>query len=162
MPTLTALFAPTVNSYKRLVPGSWASTAVSWGVDNRTAALRLIGDMPASFRLEHRVPGADANPYLALAAMVAAGLYGIEHRLPLHTPPVQGNAYDVPTLPPLPRTLAEATAALREGAAFAKTLFGEAFVEHFIATREWECRQVESGDRMAVSDAERMRYLELV
>ena len=162
LPTLLPLFAPTVNSYKRLVPGSWASTSVSWGIDNRTAALRVIGRTPDAFRLEHRVPGADANPYLALAAMVAAGLYGIEHGLPLRTPPVRGNAYDVATFPPLPHSLAEATAALREGAAFAKTLFGEAFVEHFIATREWECRQIKSDDRMAVSDEERARYLELV
>ncbi len=162
LPTLLPLFAPTVNSYKRLVPGSWASTSVSWGIDNRTAALRLVGDTPDSFRLEHRVPGADANPYLALAAMVAAGLYGIEHELTLDTPAVTGNAYGVATLPPLARTLQEATAEMRKGAAFAKTLFGDAFVEHFIATREWECRQLESGDRMAVSDGERDRYLELV
>ena len=159
LPHVLPLLAPTVNSYKRLVPGSWAATAVGWGVDNRTAALRLVGDTPGAFRLEHRVPGADANPYLALAAMVAAGLYGIEHALALEHEPIAGNAYETPGLSPLPRTLAEATARMSDdGAAFAKTLLGEPFVEHFLRTRDWELRRWQS----AVTDWERERYLEII
>ena len=88
---LTLCFAPNVNSYKRFVAGSFAPTAVAWGVDNRTCALRVVGDGP-SVRVETRVPGGDVNPYLAVAALLAAGLHGIEHELPLE-PPVTGNAY---------------------------------------------------------------------
>ena len=158
LPLLMPLLAPNINSYKRYVPGSWAATALSWGVDNRTAALRVVGNSASSLRLEHRVPGADANPYLALAAMVAAGVYGIEHELPLEMAPLQGNAYTQTDLRPLPRSLAEATELLRAETAFAKTLFGAPLVEHLLQTRDWECRQHQA----AVTDWELRRYFELV
>ena len=162
LPHVLPLYAPTVNSYKRLVPGSWAATTATWGRDNRTTALRLLGN-----RLETRVPGADANPYLALAAAVASGLDGIERgRTP--PPPVAGDAYAAPVAgahPPLPRTLAEATAALRARAAEVAALLGAdaarpagALVDHFVRTREWECAR----HRAAVTDWERRRYLEAV
>ena len=157
LPRLAPLWAPNVNSYKRLVPGSWAATSVSWGVDNRTAAVRIVGGGPASYRLELRLPGADANPYLALAASVAAGLYGIRKELPLSLKPVTGDAYEATGLTPLPRDLGESVRAMREAHDFAAELLGEAFVGHFLRTREWELRQA----RAAVTDWERRRYLEL-
>ena len=164
LPRLLPLFAPNVNSYKRLVRGSWAATAVGWGIDNRTAALRLIGDDPGSFRIEHRVPGADANPYLALAAMVAAGLDGIERELPLAHAPIVGSAYGRDELEPLPTTLAEANARMREHTAYATRLLGEGFVEHFLATRDWEARQApaETDGRDQISTWELQRYLEII
>ena len=91
MRELTLCYAPNINSYKRYVPGSFAPTSVRWGPDNRTCALRLVGH-GSSLRVENRVPGGDVNPYLAVAAMIAAGLHGIDHELPLE-PPVTGNAY---------------------------------------------------------------------
>ncbi|MGH7003717.1 MAG: glutamine synthetase family protein, partial [Alphaproteobacteria bacterium] len=92
MPELLAMVAPTVNSYRRLIPGFWAPTVATWGVDNRTTALRVIPGSEKSTRVEYRVAAADANPYLALAAAVAAGLWGIENKLKLGEP-VKGNAY---------------------------------------------------------------------
>ncbi len=91
MRELALCYAPNINSYKRYVPGSFAPTSVRWGPDNRTCALRLVGHGP-SLRVENRVPGGDVNPYLAVAAMIAAGLHGIDHELPLE-PPMTGNAY---------------------------------------------------------------------
>ena len=82
LPDILPLFAPTVNSYKRLVEGAWAPTRVNWGLDNRTTALRVIAGSAKSTRLETRVNGSDSNPYLAMAAALASGLYGIEHKLP--------------------------------------------------------------------------------
>ena len=93
MPEFAALVAPTINSYRRLVPGLWAPTEASWGIDNRTCALRAIAGAAKAQRVEYRVPGADANPYLALAAAVASGLHGIRHELE-PPPPVDGNAYE--------------------------------------------------------------------
>jgi glutamine synthetase len=155
MPHIMPMYAPTVNSYKRLVKGSWAAVSVSWGIENRTAALRVIPDPARSLRLETRIPGADANPYLAVAASLASGLYGIKHRLPLHLPPVQGSAYEQSNLQALPSTLGEATQVMRKSK-LAHELFGAEFAEHFLQTREWEweqyCRQV--------SDWERRRYFE--
>ena len=92
MRELTLCYAPNINSYKRYVPGSFAPTSVRWGPDNRTCALRLVGH-GHSLRVENRTPGGDVNPYLAVAAMIAAGLHGIDHELPLE-PPVTGNAYN--------------------------------------------------------------------
>lgn len=155
LPYILPLFAPTVNSYKRLVTGSWAAVSVSWGLDNRTTALRVIGTSPAATRLETRVPGADANPYLALAAAVAAGLYGIRHGLRLEQPQTQGNEYDQTGNRRLPTTLAAATAAMRESE-LPRELFGAAFVDHYVRTREWECRQYDQ----AVTDWELKRYFE--
>src|SRR5439155_26903652 len=92
-PEWTASAGPTVNSYKRLVPAVWAPTTATWGIDNRTAALRVVaGASPKSTRVEYRLPGADINPYLAIAASLASGLHGIENRL-LPPGPCRGNAY---------------------------------------------------------------------
>ena len=110
---LTLCFAPNVNSYKRFVPGSFAPTAVAWGVDNRTCALRVVGDGP-SVHVETRVPGGDVNPYVAVAALLAAGLHGIEHELPLE-PPVTGNAY-AGDAPRVPSTLTAATELFEQSA----------------------------------------------
>ncbi len=152
------LFAPNVNSYRRLVPGYWAPTSAFWGVDNRTAAIRAISGSPKSQRVEFRVPGADANPYLAVAAIFAAGFYGIEHQIEPQDP-VSGNAYQM-TPPPeltLPRSLWEAAQRFRASDA-ARSCFGDDFVEHFAATREWEETQFQSY----VTDWERKRYFEII
>ncbi len=154
MRELTAMFCPTINSYKRLVPGTWAPTNVTWGIDNRTTALRAILTGPKGTRVEHRLPGADANPYLSLAASLASGLYGIEQRVEL--PAATANAYETDA-PPLPRSLEEATEAFRSSSA-AKAYFSEEFVEHYAATRDWEVRQ----QRKAVTDWELERYFEII
>ena len=158
LPRLLALYAPTVNSYKRLAPGSWAPTHVSWGVDNRTAAVRVVRGASAT-RIELRVPGADANPYLVAAAALASGLYGIAEALPLELPALRGNAYaHAAGLTPLATHLAAATEALRRHRDGAAELLGAPFVDHFLRTRDWEWRRSEA----AVTDWERARYLELV
>jgi glutamine synthetase len=156
LPEVLPLLAPNVNSYKRLVDGFWAPTRVSWGLDNRTVACRVLAGSVKATRLEARVGGADVNPYLLVAAWLAAGLYGIEHRLELG-PPTQGSAYVDDTAARLPRTLGEATEGFARSEV-ARELFGEAFVDHFARTREWEWRQF--GE--AVSDWELRRYLEII
>ena len=158
MPRLLALYAPTVNSYTRLVPGSWAPTHVGWGVDNRTAAVRVVPTTGAA-RIETRVPGADANPYLAAAAAIASGLDGIARALPLELPPLRGNAYALADgLEPLATNLAAATAELARHRDAVAELLGATFVEHYVRTREWEWRRYEA----AVTDYERARYLEII
>jgi glutamine synthetase len=154
MQELSAVFCPTINSYKRTVPGAWAPVSSTWGVDNRTTAVRAIPGHKKSTRVELRLTGADINPYLAMAASLAAGLDGIEHKLELPPPTVKGYAGDAP---PLPRTLAEATALFRQSRV-AREWLGEEFVDHFASTREWEVRQYEK----AVTDWELSRYLESV
>lgn len=150
------LYCPTVNSYKRTVPGYWAPTSVTWGIENRTTALRAIrGLQPGAMRMEHRLPGSDANPYLALAGGLAAGLYGIEREIQ-PSAPVRGSAYESDAAP-LPRSLEEAADRFRHSAA-ARKLLGEEFVSHFAATREWEARQY----RQAVTDWELRRYFEVI
>ncbi len=156
LPALMPLFAPNVNSYKRYVPGSWAATRANWGVDNRTVALRVIPGSPTSTRLETRVPGADANPYLAVAAALAAGLYGIERQLPLEDAPVAGSAYAQQIGLPLPNNLGAATGAMNASEEVA-ALLGRPFTEHFVRTRAWEWEQ----SLAAVTDWELRRYLEL-
>ncbi len=158
MPELLAMFAPTINSYTRLIPGFWAPTDATWGVENRTTALRVIPGSEASQRVEFRLGSADANPYLAMAAAIASGLWGIEQRLE-PDPPVAGNAYDRqhPPHQALPRTLWDAAQRLR-GCAAARDLFGDDFVEHFAATREWEERQF----RRHITDWELDRYFEII
>jgi glutamine synthetase len=156
MPEFAALACPTVNSYKRLVPGVWAPTNATWGIDNRTTALRVVaGPSPKSARVEYRLTGADINPYIAIAASLASGLYGIEKRL---TPPqpVAGSAYATDA-PELPRSLDEATRRLKQSHA-ARELLGEEFIDHYIRTREWEVRQSER----AVTDWELERYFEII
>lgn len=151
------MYAPTVNSYKRFVPGSWASTSVSWGVDNRTTALRVISGSEESARLETRVPGADANPYLSMAAALASGLYGIENRLTLDTPKTQGNEYSNIDSRSLPENLKDATSQMKSSG-IAAELFGGTFVDHFVYTREWEWEQFSKR----VTDWELKRYFEII
>ncbi|HXH04328.1 MAG TPA: glutamine synthetase [Candidatus Competibacteraceae bacterium] len=158
MPEFLALVAPTVNSFSRLIPGYWAPTNATWGAENRTCALRVIGGSPKSQRVEYRVAAADGNPYLVLAAALASGLWGIEHKLePL--PAMQGNAYaqQPPAEFDLPRTLMEAAQRLRRSEA-ARAAFGDAFIEHYAATREWEEREF----RRHVTDWELNRYFEII
>lgn len=157
LPDLVAFFAPTVNSYKRLVDGFWAPTKPTWGLDNRTVACRVIPGSSKSTRLELRVPGSDVNPYLAIAAALGAGLWGIERGLTLDQPATVGSAYADDTVERLPRTLQEATARLAESKV-ARELFGEAFVEHYVSTREWEWQKY--GE--AVTDWELRRYFEVI
>jgi glutamine synthetase len=158
MPELLAMVASTVNSYSRLIPGFWAPTHATWGVENRTCALRVIPGGPASQRVEYRIAAADINPYLAIAAALGSGLYGIEHRME-PDPMVAGNAYaqSFPAERSLPRTLTEASEWLAKSRA-ARELFGEEFVEHFAASREWEDREF----RRAITDWELARYFEII
>lgn len=158
MPELLCLVAPTINSYTRLIPGFWAPTVSTWGVENRTCALRVIPGSPKSQRVEFRVAAADANPYLALAAALAAGLAGIEQELEPGLP-VVGNAYEqqFPERLALPTTLWEAAQRLK-GSRAARDWFGDPFVEHFAATREWEEREF----RKAITDWELARYFEII
>jgi glutamine synthetase len=149
---LTLLLAPNVNSYKRFAVGSFAPTAVAWGVDNRTCALRVVGH-GASRRVECRLAGADVNPYLAISALIAGGLHGIDHDLPLE-PPFEGNAY-VSDKPRVPSTLREASE-LFGATPVAREAFGEEVVEHYLNNARVE---LESFDA-AVTDWERYRGFE--
>jgi glutamine synthetase len=157
LPFILPMYAPTVNSYKRLVEGAWAPTTVTWGIDNRTTALRALPGSAMSTRLETRVVGSDANPYLAMAACLASGLYGIRKGLKLETPATKGSGYADKGLGMLPRNLWEATQAMK-GSALAAELLGEAFVDHFARTREWEWRQFSRE----VTDWELRRYFEII
>ena len=157
LPEILPFFAPTVNSYKRLVDGFWAPTKVTWGIDNRTTALRVIPGSAKSTRLETRVPGADVNPYLALAAAIASGLYGVEKKMSLEHVAITGSAYHEKDAERLPRNLYEATMRLSQSKV-AHELFGEAFVEHFVQTRLWEWRQFQDS----VTNWELQRYFEII
>ncbi len=158
MPQILAMVASTVNSYSRLVPGFWAPTAASWGVENRTCALRAILGSNKSQRVEYRIAAADINPYIALAAALGSGLWGIENQVE-PSAPVVGNAYDQKFADELslPATLIQAAANLHASSA-ARELFGDAFVEHFAASREWEEREF----RKHVTDWEMQRYFEII
>jgi glutamine synthetase len=158
LPELLAMVCSTINSYRRLVPGMWAPTASNWGVENRTTAIRVIPAGPQAQRSEYRIAPADANPYLAQAAALASGLRGIEERLELPDP-ILGNAYEDAdaTSNPLPTSLREASARLR-GSTMARESFGDAFVEHFAATRDWEDRE----SSKAVTDWDLARYFEII
>jgi len=157
LPELLVMFAPTVNSYKRLVDGFWAPTRPTWGVDNRTVAARVIPGSPSSTRLELRVPGADVNPHLVVAASMAAGLWGVERGLDLDQPATVGSGYDDTTVARFPRNLMEATRLFADSVEV-RGLLGDAFVDHFAATREWEWRQFQD----AVTDWELRRYFEII
>ena len=158
MPEVLCMIAPTVNSYSRMVPGFWAPTDASFGRDNRTTALRVIPGSESSQRVEHRLGAADANPYLALAAALGSGLIGIEQQWEPENE-IVGNAYEqsLPAHLALPRTLWDAAQALKNSAT-ARDLFGDAFVDHFAASREWEERQF----RQHVTDWELRRYFEII
>jgi glutamine synthetase len=151
------MYWPTVNSYKRLVDGFWAPVKPTWGLDNRTASFRVIAGSPKSTRLETRCPGADMNPYLATAAVLAAGLSGLEKNLKLTTEPIHGTNQGAENIPRAPRTLIETTRNFRNSK-LARDWFGDDFVDHFAATREWEWRQWLD----AVTDWELKRYFEII
>jgi len=158
MPELLAMVAPTVNSYSRLIPGFWAPTDSAWSVDNRTCALRVIPGSAKSQRVEYRVGAADANPYIILSAALASGLWGIENKVEPE-PVVEGNAYAMkfPETLTLPRTLWDAAQRLK-ASAMAREWFGEEFVYHFAASREWEEREF----RRHITDWELERYFEII
>ncbi|TVQ68086.1 MAG: glutamine synthetase [Balneolaceae bacterium] len=157
LPSLLPMYAPTVNSFKRFREGSWASTTVSWGVDNRTTAFRVIHASQKEMRIENRVPGSDLNPYLAMAASLASGLYGIENKLELNIPPTKGNEYEKVEGIRLPGNLREAIREMKRSE-LPSLFFGWEFADHFIASREWEAEQSEK----AVTDWERRRYFEII
>jgi len=165
MPEFMALYAPTINSYKRYIEGTWTPLNTTWGIDNRTCAVRVINNGRRAIRLENRVPGSDANFYLVFSALLASGLYGIERKLEL-PPRIDGSAYNPANLAagiaqgqilPLARNLSSATD-LFEKSEIAKEYLGADFVEHFTATRHWEIQEYER----AVTNWERRRYLELI
>lgn len=149
---LTLLYAPNINSYKRFAKGSFAPTAVAWGRDNRTCAVRVVGH-GESRRFELRLPGADVNPYLALAGMIAAGLHGLDAELELE-PPLEGNAY-ASDKPVVPATLAAARE-LFASSEVARRAFGEEVVAHYVNAADVELRAYEA----AVTDWERVRGFE--
>ena len=152
MREFTLLYAPNINSYKRFVEGSFAPTAVAWGHDNRSCALRVVGH-GHGMRVENRVPGGDVNQYLAVAGMLASGLYGIEHELELGDP-ITGNAY-ISDVERVPTTLREA-ADLFEQSALAREVFGDDVVEHFVHAARVEVAAYDA----AVTDWERIRGFE--
>ena len=152
---LSLFLAPTVNSYKRYQPGTFAPTGIAWSWDNRTAGFRVVGGGP-SLRVECRVPGADANPYLAYAALFAAGLEGVEQRI--EPPPAfEGDVYQAENLPQVPRDLSAAIDAL-DGSRFARATFGDAVVDHYLHFARTELVAVERR----VTDVERARYFERI
>ncbi|MCU0950055.1 MAG: glutamine synthetase [Burkholderiaceae bacterium] len=154
---LAPMFWPTVNSYKRLVDGFWAPVKPTWAIDNRTASFRVIPGSPKSTRLETRCPGADVNPYLAVAALLAAGLHGVEKKLKLSAAPITGTNQGSEHIARAPRSLRETTDVFRRSE-LARDWFGDDFVDHFAATRDWEWRQWQD----AVTDWERCRYFEII
>ena len=158
MPELCAMYAQTVNAYSRMVPGFWAPTDATWGVENRTTALRVVHGSPTSQRVEFRLGSADANPYIALAAALGSGLMGIEQKLEPE-PQVTGNAYEqsFPRHLALPETLDQAADRLA-GSDTARQLFGDRFVNHYVGTRTWESREF----RKHISDWELQRYFEII
>jgi glutamine synthetase len=151
---LFAFYAPYPASYKRYVPGSFAPTGIAWSHDNRTAGFRIVGEGP-SLRIECRAPGADANPYLAFAATLAAGLDGIENKIE-PPPPFEGDVYAARELPHVPHTLNESIAAL-ESSAFARQAFGDDVIDHYLHFFKTEQRKFDS----VVTDWERRRYFEM-
>lgn len=157
LPELLPLCAPTTNSYKRLVEGYWAPTRMNWGLDNRTTALRIIPTGKKSTRIETRVTGSDTNPYLAMSACLAAGLYGIENNLSLEQALIKGNGYEDKKNRKLASSLSEATEIFKNSS-IANQLLGEDFVQHFAMTREWEAEQEDHQD----PTWELRRYFEII
>ena len=158
MPELLSMIAPTCNAYTRLIPGFWAPTQATWGVDNRTCALRAITGSAAAQRVEYRVTAADINPYIALAAAIGSGLWGIEHKIE-PTEPIVGNAY-AETLPEafgFPRDLYAAAQRLKDSKA-ARELFGDVFVDHYAMTRTHEADE----QLKAITDWQLHRYFEII
>jgi len=157
MPQVLPMVCSTINAFRRLVPGMWAPTSASWGIENRTTAIRAIPAGPKGTRSEYRLGPADANPYLGLAAAIATGLRGIEEQLE-PTTPVRGNAYENPgDAEPLPGSLQAATSAFSLSTAV-REMFGDTFVEHYAATRDWEVREHQKH----VADWDLQRYFEII
>ena len=158
MPQILSMIAPTINSYRRLIPGFWAPTEASAGVDNRTCAIRIIPGSEKSQRLEYRIGAADGNPYLVLAAVIASGLWGVQNKAKLPEL-VIGSAYDktFPDELKLPQTLWDAAQNLK-ASQMARDFFGDAFVDHYAASREWEEREY----RKHISQWELERYFEII
>lgn len=157
MPQVLPMVCSTINAFRRLVPGMWAPISASWGIENRTTAIRAIPAGAKGTRSEYRLGPADANPYLGLAAAIATGLRGIEEEL-VPSDPVLGNAYEDPgDAEPLPRSLAAATEVFSRSVA-ARELFGDTFVEHYAATRNWEVREHQKH----VADWDLNRYFEII
>ncbi len=150
---VTYFLAPFINSYKRFQAGSFAPTKTGWSLDNRTAGFRVVGH-GAGTRVECRIPGADANPYLAFAALIAAGLHGIEQELELPEP-FMGNAYESETVPDIPKTLRAALAAL-DGSSVLRQAMGGRVIDHYLHAGRWE--QSEYDRR--VTDWEVIRHFE--
>ncbi len=157
LPHILPLYAPTVNSFKRLVQGAWAPTTLTWAKDNRTVALRALPGSEKSTRMELRVVGSDVNPYLAMAGSLASGMYGIKNKLKLGIPETIGNGYEDLSNGILSKDLEKSTEIMRESE-LAKELFGETFVDHFTKTREWEWKQYAHN----VTDWELKRYFEII
>jgi glutamine synthetase len=157
MPELTALYSPTVNSYKRYVPGVWAPLTASWGVENRTCAVRAIPGGAKGTRLEYRQTAADINPYIAIATCLAAGLHGIERKIAPPEPSSGDASSSASKRAPLPRTLRDATELLR-ASKVAPQILGAEFVDHYVRTRDWETRQYER----VVTEWELRRYFEAI
>jgi glutamine synthetase len=155
VPDVMVFYAPTINSYKRYQAGSWAPTRLAWSYDNRTAGFRVVGKGP-SLRIECRIPGADCNPYLALAASLASGLKGIKNKI---GPPeiFKGNVYAASEIPHVPKNLQQATQIFKNSD-FAKKAFGKDVVEHYAHFYETEIQSFEN----AVTDWERKRYFERI
>ncbi len=154
MPEFCALMAPNVNSYRRLLDGNWAPGSISWGIENRTCALRYIPGSPKSTRVEHRLPAADVNPYIGTAACLGAGLWGIENKLELPDR-IVGNAY-ASNAARVPESLGEAIGMLGSSKA-ARELFGDVFVDHYLVTRRHEVKEA----NRTVTDWDIQRYFEL-
>jgi glutamine synthetase len=154
-PDLCLFFAPTINSYKRYQPGSWAPTRMAWATDNRTVGFRVVGE-GQSFRIENRMPGADANPYLAFSAMLAAGMAGVRENLDCGNEYL-GNAYVDANLVRLPSSLADA-AELMNKSRFARSAFGDEVVDFYVRHAHLE----DEAFRNAVTDWEKMRYFERI
>lgn len=158
LPELLAMVAPTCNSYTRLIPGFWAPTQATWGVDNRTCALRAITGSEKSQRVEYRVTAADINPYIALSAALGSGIWGIKNRIE-PTSPIIGNAYEtnLDSEFSFPKTLGEAARKLKSSIV-AREIFGDVFIDHYSMTREWE----ESEQLKAITDWQLARYFEII
>jgi glutamine synthetase len=157
---LLPMLAPTINSYTRLVKGAWAPTAATWGLENRTAAIRVIPGGSSSQRIECRVGGADANPYLVAAAVLSAGLAGIREKLEPESA-IQGNAYEIEdSLPEHLRfatNLADAADKMHKSG-LARRAFGDEFVEHFVMSRRWEVQEYQRN----LNNWQLRRYFEII
>jgi len=160
LPELLPMLAPTINSYTRLVKGAWAPTSATWGVENRTAAIRVIPGGASSQRIECRVGGADANPYLVAAAVLSAGLAGIRERQEPESA-VQGNAYELEdSLPAYLRfasNLGDAAEKM-DGSKLARASLGDEFVDHFVMSRRWEVQEYQRS----LNNWQLQRYFEII